>query len=286
MLFHLINQPLNTSQSGYEDTSLSLPVFNAMRMQHDVFTDVIASAPLAFGKGHHEVVSGNYFCGWGVRLSMGRGFIVQDEAQNAKIAVLSYRWRTSRFHAARDILSQTLYVKGVPLTIVGIGPPGSKGAIWGSRTWIFGLPLQRDPVLSPCGSGPGSVTLYGSPNFLCPMLVGQLKPGISAEKAALQLTPAFRRALAEGAPIHPKDRKPEVVFSDVRGIATLREDYEHPLRVLMTMVALVLLIASANVSMLLLLRNTAKEREFALSRALGTSARTLFGSFFQRACCW
>lgn len=190
VLFHLRNQPLNTSQSGYDDTSLSLPVLNALRIRHDVFTDVVASAPLAFGKvnvrvgaepeeAHGELVSGNYFSGLGVHLYIGRGFTLQDEAQNAKIAVLSYRWWTSRFGGAPDVLGQTLYVKGVPLTIVGIGPPGFEGSDLGQPDMDFWLPLQRNPVLSPWGSGPGDVTLYGSPNFLCLMLIGRLNPGIS-----------------------------------------------------------------------------------------------------------
>lgn len=293
-VFHLKNQPLNTSQSGYDDTSLSLPVFNAMRARHDVFTDVVAYAPLAFGKvsvrfgsepeeAHGELVSGNYFSGLGVRPYAGRGFTAQDEMQNAKIAVLSYRWWTSRFGSANDVIGKTLYVKGIPLTIVGIGPPGFDGSDMGQPDMDFWLPLQRDPVLSPWGSGPGDVTLYGSPNFLCLIVIGRLKPGVSPEHAAVQLTPQFRRSLAEAAPIHPKDRTPELFFSDVRGIATLREDYQHPLRVLMTMVGLVLLIASANVAMLLLLRNTAKEREFALRRALGASGHALFRSLISES---
>jgi predicted permease len=291
VLFHLKNQPLNTSQSGYDDTSLSLPVFDAMRTRHDIFRDVVASAPLAFGKvtvrfgaepeqAHGELVSGNYFSGLGVQLYRGRGFTSQDEAQNAPVAVLSYRWWSSRFGAAPDILGRTLYVKGEPLTIVGVGPAGFEGSDPGQPNMDFWIPLQRNPALSPWGSGPGGVTLYGSPNFLCLMLIGRLKPGISPLEAATQLAPSFRRTLAETAPVDPRDRKPELVFSDVRGIGTLQEDYDHPLHVLMTMVALVLLIASANVAMLLLLRNAAKNREFALRRALGATGRALFGLLF------
>jgi hypothetical protein len=47
---HLKNQPLGTSQTGYSDTSLSLPVYEQMRAQRKVFSDVIAVAPLGFGK--------------------------------------------------------------------------------------------------------------------------------------------------------------------------------------------------------------------------------------------
>jgi hypothetical protein len=50
VLFHLRNQPLSASQSGYHDQSLSLPVFEAMRQRYDIFTDVVAFAPLSFGK--------------------------------------------------------------------------------------------------------------------------------------------------------------------------------------------------------------------------------------------
>lgn len=294
VLFHLKNQPLSTSQSGYDDQSLSLPVFQAMITRHDVFQDVVAFAPLGFGKvpvgfgaepeqARGELVSGNFFSGLGVQPFLGHVFTLQDELNNAPIAILSYRWWHSRFNGSRAILGQTLYVKGVPITIVGVAPPGFEGADPGQPQMDFWIPLQKNPILGPWGLGPGDVTLYGSPNFLCLMMIGRLKPGVSSENAVAALTPLFRRTLAQASPVSPKDRKPELVFSDVRGIETLREDYQKPLRVLMTMVVLVLLIASANVAMLLLLRNAAKQREFALRRALGANARVLFGQLISES---
>lgn len=47
--FHLKNQPISTSQTGCGDMSMSLPVFEALRSRHGVFTDVIGFAPLASG---------------------------------------------------------------------------------------------------------------------------------------------------------------------------------------------------------------------------------------------
>src|ERR1035438_5959460 len=89
VFFHIGNQPLSTSQTGYGDLSMSLPVFEAMRDRREVFSDVIAFAPLAFDKvavragaapeeAHGELVSGNYFPALGVQPVLGRGFTAQD----------------------------------------------------------------------------------------------------------------------------------------------------------------------------------------------------------------
>src|SRR5262249_17743600 len=72
--FHLRNQPMTSSSTGYGDMSLSLSVFEAMRVRQDVFEEVIAFAPLSFEKvavrigqepeeAFGEEVSGNYFAG-------------------------------------------------------------------------------------------------------------------------------------------------------------------------------------------------------------------------------
>ncbi len=294
VLFHLKNQPLSSSQSGYDDESLSLPVFRAMRARHDVFTDVVAFAPLSFTKVsvrygaepeqvHGEMVSGNFFSGLGVQMLLGRAFTMQDESEGAPVAILSYRWWSRRFNDSPQVLGQTLYVKGLPFTIVGVAPPGFEGTDPGQPNMDFWLPLQKNPALNPWGEAASDQSLYGSPKWLALMMIGRLSPGVSPQKATAELTPLFRRTLAEASPVDPKDRPPELVFSDLRGIETLREDYDHPLHVLMTMVALVLLIASTNVAMLLLLRNSAREREFALRRALGANARVLFGQLISES---
>jgi predicted permease len=299
--FHLINQPLSTSQTGYDDTSISLPVFEAMRSRHEVFTDVMAFAPLAFQKvsvrvgaepeqAYGEVVSGNFFSGLGVEPVLGRGFTMQDERNHSLIAVLSYAWwnrrfggSLSRFSGSRSVLGQTLYVKGVAFTVVGVAPPGFGGTDPGHPNMDFWVPLQSNPVLNAWGSPASDHTLYGSPDWLCLLTVGRLRPGISSQQATAQLTPLFRRTLAEASPVDPKEPKPELVFSEVRGVGNLREDYEQPLHFLMAMVSLVLLIAVGNVALLLVVRNVARQREFALRRALGANARVLFAQLISES---
>jgi predicted permease len=290
--FHLKNQPLSTSQTGYGDMSMSMPVFQAMRTRQDVFQDVVGFAPLAFDKvavrvGAEpeevlgEMVSGNFFSGLGVQPVLGRGFTPEDESTHAPIAVLSYTWWKRRFGSDKEILGKTLYVKGVPVTIVGIAPPGFGGVDSVHANIDFWIPLQNRPELNAWGAPPTDHTLYGSPEWLALDMIGRLLPGVSPKEAAAKLTPLFQSTLASASPVDPRDQKPLLLLSNIRGVENLRDDYDHPLRFLMSMVALVLVIACANVVMLMLARNVGRLPEFCLRQALGASVRALFLQLFQ-----
>ncbi|MGI9072832.1 MAG: ABC transporter permease [Bryobacteraceae bacterium] len=285
---HLKNQPLATPQTGYGDISLSRPVYEQMRVQPRVFSDVIALVPLAFGKvavrlgaepeqANGEMVSGNFFSGLRVRLALGRGFTTADEVNHASIAVLNYAWWTRQFAQDPGVLSHTLYVKGLPFLIVGVAPPGFNGSDPGTAM-DFWVPLQNRPELNAWGTSATEATLYGSPNWLCLIVVGRLRPEVTWPEAIAQLTPVFQRAIYTGVTSRdPKEPKPQLFFSSVRGVENLREDYEQPLRFLMGMVTLVLVIACSDVAMLLIARNSNRTREFGLRLALGASRRNLFG---------
>ncbi len=71
-----------------------------------------------------DMVSGTFFSGLGVKLARGRGFTEQDETNHAAIAVISYNYWTRRFARNPDVLGKTLYVNGVPITIVGVAAAG------------------------------------------------------------------------------------------------------------------------------------------------------------------
>src|SRR5437868_2870351 len=145
---HFRNQPLETSQTGYGDLSLSEPAFEALRTQREVFSDLVAFVPLAFNKtivrfGEHpeeaavDMVSGNFFSGLGLPPLRGRIFTAQDELQHTQVAVLSYNFWTRRFARNPSVLGETLYVKGVAFTIVGIAAQNFSGVEQGGSTDLW-----------------------------------------------------------------------------------------------------------------------------------------------------
>jgi hypothetical protein len=277
---YLQNQPMGTSQTGYNgDTSLSLPAYDQMRNHRTVFSELMAFAPLAWGKeavrfghepeeAHGEMVSGNFFSGLGVTPLFGRRLTMQDEATHAPVAVLNYSWWTRRFAQDAHVLGQTLYVKGLPFSIVRVAPPGFNGADPGVAM-DFWVPLQNRPELNAWGIPPTDHTLYGSPYWLCLVMMGRLRPRVTWKQAIAQVTPRFQRSIYTGVTLRdPKEPQPQLFFSSVRGVENLHEDYEHPLYFLMCMVALVFVIACSNVALLLIARNLNRRREFGLRMAL------------------
>ena len=279
---HLENQPLGTTQNGYSDTSFSLPVYEQMRGQRQAFSELMALAPLAVQKttvrvdlepeqAYGEMVSGNFFSGLGVQLLLGRGFTSKDEQDHSPVVVLSYEWWTRRFAQDRNVLGKVLSIKGVPFTITGVAPRVFFGAD-PDHAMDFWIPLQGRSDLNPWGGASSSQTLYGSPNWLCLLLIGRLQPGVSKDLAASALTPLLQRTLYAGVQGNdPGEPQPRLYFSSVRGIEDLQADYQYPLNFLMGMVLVVLVIACSNVAMLLSVRNLNRRRDFVLRVALGAS---------------
>jgi predicted permease len=282
------NQPRETSQTGFGDRSLSEPTFEQLRAQREVFADLVAFVPLSFNKSivrvgdapeeaAADMVSGNFFSGLGVPAALGQLFTPEDESRHTQVAVLSYTFWTRRFARNPSVLGQSLYIKGVPFRIVGVAAHDFFGVepLGSTDLWI---PFQTLPELKPWGVSPQDKSaLYGSPDWWFLMMIGRLQPGVSKAKALAQLQPVYQSAAYLGTSGPRKDEPPaQLYFSSVQGIDGLRDTFETPLRALMVTVGLVLVIACSNVAMLLVARNSARQREFSLRSALGAGRMRLF----------
>jgi len=275
------NAPRGTGTIDSNST-FSYPVYDALRHRAGAFSSLIAYVPLSSSKiavrygsdpeeAEGDMVSGVFFSGLGVSLPLGRGFTEQDETNHAPIAVLSHNYWTRRFAHSPDVLGKTLYVSGVPMTIVGVAAPGFEGVESGNST-DFWIPLQNRRELNAWGNPPDEGKLYtADPTWWCLFMIARLAPGASRTQALAQLQPAFQTAAYTGLGGKPMEgEKPPVLsLADAKSFPGYEAQYGNPLRILMAMVTAVLLIALTNVVMLLLARNSTRQREFSLRLALG-----------------
>ncbi|HET9369793.1 MAG TPA: ADOP family duplicated permease, partial [Vicinamibacterales bacterium] len=223
-------------------------------------------------------VSGNFHAVLGVPIAFGRGFASERDRQSggSPIAVISDGFWARRFGRSPDVLGQPLIVNGHTVTIVGVTAREFTGLV---------------PGLQPAITLPLSVRVLDEPEFLdtrdtwtsMPILA-RLKAGISEAQALAAADVAFKQYMSEKDNQWIAKRNPEA-FSAARflpaakGSAVLRQRYAMPLTVLMAMVGLILLIASANVANLMLVRGEARAKEVAIRLCVGGGRRRLIRQF-------
>ena len=278
-------QPGGANNTGDSNTSFCEPVFQQLRQQHRAFSDLVAYVPAGYDKisvrvgtlpeeAQVDLVSGNFFSGLGVPAVCGRTLTPADEKNHTAVAVLGYRFWSNRGEGSCSVIGRTIYIKGLPFTVVGVASRTFTG-FENSPTDVW-IPLQIQPELNAWGTQGAS--FYAEPNWWCLRLVGRLASGITPKQARAMLFPVFRQAAYEhlGGKPRPGEKPSQLDFAPVRGAGQRPEGWEEPLQILMAMVGLVLLIACGNVAMLLRARNAARQREFSIRLALGGSQMRLF----------
>jgi predicted permease len=279
-----------TSSTGGTDVVFSEAAFEALRQRGDVFDELIAYAPLSINGSvavrHGELpevasgeeVSGNFFSGLGARLERGRGFTRQDEKDHTPAVVLSYDYWTRSYAREPSVIGQTIYVKGIPMTVVGVAAKGFKG-IEPHISTDFWIPLQNRPELNAWGTPAKYHTLYGDTKWWSLRMMARLRTGVTPMQAQQALIGTFGGVVKETfGTVDPKQWQPLLEFLPARGSAGYydADTYREPLRILMGLVALVLLIACTNVAMMVQARNTVRQREFSLRLALGAGRSSIF----------
>ena len=219
-----------------------------------------------------EFVSANYFNTLGVRAFAGRLLAPPDDSASApRVAVMNYHAWQQRFGLDPSVIGSTLNINGVPCAIAGVTPPGFYGDTLRSDPPDFWLPLAADPEK------------WRLPNAAVEWLylVGRLKSGFAPEPVQARLTVELQEWLSSHREVIPdrdlKDIPRQYIHLTpaARGVEKLRTDYETGLHLLVTLSALLLLIACANIANLLLARGSANRSQMAVRLALGAPRHRL-----------
>ncbi|HEV2446023.1 MAG TPA: ABC transporter permease [Candidatus Sulfopaludibacter sp.] len=254
-----------------DTTFFSYPAFRELRRRREVFQNLTGvslwstTMRIDGGASHPvagETITGSYFAFFGAHPALGRLLNEEDDAVEGAnpVCVIGYELWQGFFGADPRVIGRRVQVGGNSLQVVGVAPPGFMDGEMQRRFDVWMPTAQRDAVSS-----------RENANSIWLQLLGRLAPGVSMAQANARLaaaTPAIEAAL-------PRDRANKGQIFQVRdgskGFDRWRTSLHDPLVVLMGAVALVLLVACANLANLLLARSHERRQEFAIKLSLGIS---------------
>ncbi|HUH12083.1 MAG TPA: ABC transporter permease, partial [Longimicrobiales bacterium] len=277
-------------QAGDCEQVFSYPMLRDLQQAQSVFTDIAAhvggGANLAYQgqtmDGSLMMVSGSYFPVLGLTPAIGRLLGPDDDRTPGAhyVAVLSHAYWQNQLGGRTDVLGQSLVVNGQPMTIVGVAPRGFESTTLGSNPHVY-VPLTMRGQMSPGWEGFENRRSYWA------YLFARLKPGVTIEQARTALNGVYRPILHEvEAPLQTgmseetmaRFRAREIgIEPGQRGQSSIHTEARTPLVLLLSITAIVLLIACANIANLLLARGANRSMEMAVRLSLGASRGRILG---------
>ncbi|WP_202925529.1 ABC transporter permease [Edaphobacter sp. 12200R-103] len=225
-----------------------------------------------------EMVTGNYFQVFGLKPYAGRLIVPSDDKPGAPMGVvMSYQTWQRDYAEDPSIVGSTFVLNTYPVTVLGITPPAFYGDRMTDAPPDFYIPMVLEPQLGP--AHPTSLLHNRGANWL--YLLGRIKPGTDVTQLQAKMSASLRNYLSTLDLYKKADQAKNLANAHVKlspggaGIENMQQDVGAGLRMLITISALVLLIACANIANLVLVRGMARKAETSIRMALGAQRARL-----------